>query len=164
MATIIERATPEQIPALLEMIRELASFERLEHEVKATVESLQESMFGPKAVATALLARAGKELAGYAIYFFTFSSFLGRQGLWLEDIYVRPEFRHRGIGRRLMEEVAQVGVEKNCGRFEWVALNWNEKALDIYRRLGAQIMGEWLLLRTNAQGMRRIAFPPSSAW
>src|ERR1051325_9065647 len=143
MPTVIEVATPDQIPGLLELIRELASFERLEHEVIATVESLQESMFGPNAVATALLAREGKELAGYAIYFFTFSSFLGRRGLWLEDIYVRPEFRHRGIGRKLMEAVARVGAETNCGRFEWVALNWNEKALDIYERMGAQIMREW---------------------
>src|ERR1051325_2098562 len=99
MPTVIEVATPDQIPGLLELIRELASFERLEHEVTATVESLQDSMFGPKAVATALLAREGKELAGYAIYFFTFSSFLGRRGLWLEDIYVRPGFCHRGSGR-----------------------------------------------------------------
>src|ERR1044072_2097869 len=114
MATVIERATPEQIPGLLELIRELARFERLEHEVIATIESMHESMFGPEAVVTALLACEGGELAGYAIYFFTFSSFLGRRGLWLEDIYVRPEFRRRGIGRKLMEAVARVGAETNC--------------------------------------------------
>jgi len=147
----------EEVPALLELVRELARFERLEHEVQATVESLREWLFGPGAVAGALLARCNGELAGYALYFFTFSSFIGRPGLWLEDLYVRPAFRQRGIGGALIRAVARIGAERNCGRFEWIALNWNKNALEFYRKLGAQAMEEWVLLRMNAEGLRRVA-------
>jgi GNAT superfamily N-acetyltransferase len=114
-------------------------------------------MFGPRAVAGALLAHDGDHLAGYAIYFFTFSSFVGRRGLWLEDVYVRPALRQKGLGRALIRAVARVGVEHNCGRFEWTALNWNQNALGFYRRMGAQSMDEWILLRLDAEGLKRIA-------
>jgi GNAT superfamily N-acetyltransferase len=153
----IESATPEDVPGLLEMIRELAQFERLEHEVEATEESLSESLFGPKRVAGALLARRGKDWAGYAIYFFTFSSFVGRRGLWLEDLYVRPVFRQQGLGKELMKAVAQIAAEQRCGRFEWTALNWNKNALEFYSRLGAQPMDEWVLLRLREAGLGRLA-------
>ena len=153
----INKITPSEIPALLELIRELARFEKLEHEVTATVDTLHEAFFGPNPVVGALVAQCGSELAGYAIYFFTFSSFVGRQGIWLEDLYVRPAFRQRGLGRALVEAVARVGVERNCGRYEWTALNWNQNALDFYKKLGAQVMNEWALLRMNADAMRRLA-------
>jgi GNAT superfamily N-acetyltransferase len=152
----ISAATLEDLPALLEMIRELARFERLEHEVEATVESLKESFFGSRPVAGGLLARSGEEFAGYAIYFFTFSSFVGRNGIWLEDVYVRPKYREQGLGRRLIEAVARVGVARNCGRFEWTALNWNKTALDFYERLGARALNEWVLLRLNEEGLRKL--------
>jgi GNAT superfamily N-acetyltransferase len=148
---------PAEVPALLELIRELARFEHLEHEVEATVETLQHSLFGPQATAGALLARCDGETAGYAIYFFTFSSFLGRPGIWLEDVYVRPAFRRRGLGCALIQAVARVGAERNCGRYEWTALNWNHVALDFYRRLGARAMDEWVLLRLDPDGLRRLA-------
>jgi GNAT superfamily N-acetyltransferase len=157
MDAVIAPVTPADVPALLELIRELARFEHLEHEVQATVESLNDSLFTPRPVAGALLARCDGQLAGYAIYFFTFSSFVGRAGLWLEDVYVRPEFRRHGLGRGLMEAVARIGAERNCGRFEWTALNWNEKALEFYRRLGARKMDEWVLLRMNSEELRRLA-------
>jgi GNAT superfamily N-acetyltransferase len=157
MEFYIKPASRGEIPSLLELIRELARFERLEHEVEASVESLNEALFGPEAVAGALLARVDGKPAGYAIFFYTFSSFVGRRGLWLEDLYVRPDFRRQGLGRALIGEVARIGVEKNCGRFEWTALNWNTKALDFYRGLGAHVMGEWVLLRANCDGMRRLA-------
>jgi GNAT superfamily N-acetyltransferase len=156
MDAVIAPVTPGELPALLELIHELARFEHLEHEVQATVESLRESLFGPQPVAGALLARCGGELAGYAIYFFTFSSFVGRAGLWLDDVYVRPEFRKRGLGRALIEAAARIGVERNCGRFEWVALTWNERALEFYRALGARMMNEWVLLRMNSAELRRL--------
>jgi GNAT superfamily N-acetyltransferase len=146
-----------EVSALLELIRELARFERLEHEVVATVETLTESLFGERPVAGALLGRMNGKLAGYALYFFTFSSFIGRAGLWLEDLYVKPEFRRQGLGRAMIEAVARVGAERNCGRFEWTALNWNKNALDFYRKLGAQVMDEWVLIRLNAEGLRRVA-------
>ena len=157
MDSAISRVTPADLPALLELIRELARFERLEHEVEATVESLHDSLFGSQPVAAALLARSANVLAGYALYFFTFSSFIGRPGLWLDDVYVRPSFRHRGLGRALIRAVARIGAERNCGRFEWTALNWNKNALEFYRSLGAQAMDDWVLLRLNSEALRRLA-------
>jgi len=163
MAATITPAKPEDIPLLLELIRELARFERLEHEMEATPESLRESIFGPGAVAGALLARQGGEAVGYAVYFFTFSTFVGRRGLWLEDVYVKPAFRHRGIGGSLIQAVARIGVENHCGRFEWTALNWNTTALEVYRKMGARAMNEWVLLRMDAAGLRKAAAPAGGA-
>jgi GNAT superfamily N-acetyltransferase len=139
------------------LIRELARFERLEHEVQATVESLRDSFFGPRPAAGALLARCNAEPVGYAIYFFTFSSFVGRAGLWLDDLYVRPAFRRRGLGCALLQAVVEIGAARDCGRFEWTALNWNRSALDFYQRLGARVMDDWVLLRLDADGLRRVA-------
>ena len=157
MDTTIAPVTPAEVPLLLELIRELARFEKLEHEVETTAELLHQALFGPQPAAGALLARGDGEVAGYAIYFFTFSSFVGRAGLWLEDVYVRPPFRRRGLGRGLIATVARIGAERGCGRFEWTALDWNARALEIYRGLGARVMKEWVLLRLNAAELRRLA-------
>jgi len=146
-----------EVPVLLELIRELARFERLEDELQATFRSLNKSLFGPNRVARALLGRCGGEPAGYAIYFFTFSSFVGRRGIWLEDLYVRPEFRGKGLGRGLLRAVAQVAADHSCGRFEWTALDWNRRALEFYHGLGAAVMDEWVLFRMNSDGLRRFA-------
>jgi GNAT superfamily N-acetyltransferase len=154
MSTIaITPVTKAEVPALLGLIRELASYEKLEGEVVANVGSLENSLFGPRPAAGALLARCDGEIAGYAIYFFTFSSFVGREGIWLEDLYVRPAFRKRGLGRGLIEAVAKVGVERNCHRFEWTALDWNELALIFYEKLGAQRLDNWVLMRTQAKAL-----------
>jgi GNAT superfamily N-acetyltransferase len=157
MEFFINQITRDEVPGLLELIRELARFEKLEHEVEATAESLSDSLFGPKPVAGALIGRVDGEMAGYALYFFTFSSFIGRAGIWLEDLYVRPAFRRQGLGRAMIESVARIGAQRNCGRFEWTALNWNKNALDLYRKLGAQMMEEWVLVRMNSDGLRRVA-------
>jgi GNAT superfamily N-acetyltransferase len=148
--------TRAEVPELLTLIRELAVFEKLEHAVEATSSVLENSLFGPQPAAGALLARCDGKLAGYAIYFFTFSSFIGRAGIWLEDIYVRQEFRKQGLGYNLIQAVARIGVEKNCGRFEWTALDWNVKALDFYDQLGAQKLDEWVLLRMNQEQLRKL--------
>ncbi len=153
----IRAITTAELPELLELVRELARFEKLENAVEATVESFEASFFGAQPVAGGLLARQGDALAGYAIYFFTFSTFVGRQGIWLEDVYVRPRFRQQGLGRALIESVARIGAQRNCGRFEWTALNWNKNALEFYKKLGAQALDEWVLLRLNAEGLRRLA-------
>ena len=208
----IETTTPADVPSLLELILELARFERLEHEVQATVESLHESLFGSTPVAGALVARCGQELAGgvpssadrepsrlaaattapgrsafpstqgcscapragtargpisslmqpwelvgYAIYFFTFSSFVGQLGLWLDDLYVRPAYRRLGLGRALLERVADIGARRGCGRFEWTALRWNANALEFYQKLGARQLDEWVTLRMDAAGIRTLA-------
>jgi len=156
MDITIAPVTRAEVPKLLELVRELARFERLESEVEATEELLNHALFGPQPAAGALFVRCDGELAGYAIYFFTFSSFVGRAGIWLEDVYVRPQFRKLGLGRRLIQAVAQIGVERGCGRFEWLALNWNEGALEFYRGLGARVMDEWILLRVNPAELRRL--------
>jgi GNAT superfamily N-acetyltransferase len=148
---------PEQIPELLNLIRELARFEQLEHEVETTADSLRNSLFGSQAVAGALVAHHSGEMIGYAVYFFTFSTFVGRPGIWLEDLYVRPEFRRQGVGRALIGAVARVGAERNCGRFEWTALNWNEKALNFYQKLGARVMDDWRVFRLTSTGLRKLA-------
>jgi GNAT superfamily N-acetyltransferase len=153
----IRPVVPEDMPGLLELIRELAQFERLEHEVQATEETLRNSFFGPQPAAGAFLARSGEDLAAYAIYFFTFSSFIGRAGIWLDDVYVRPQFRGQRLGRALFRAVARVGLERNCGRFEWTALDWNEKALEFYRKIGAQTMHEWVILRLDMAGLQKLA-------
>jgi GNAT superfamily N-acetyltransferase len=154
MEPVIEPAVSADVPVLLELIRELARFEKLEHEFTATAESLERAFFGPTPVAGALLARMDREAAGYAIYFSTFSSFTGRRGLWLDDLYVRPQFRKRGLGRRLIEEVARIAAAQGCLRFEWLALDWNERALEFYRGLGARSLDEWVLLRINPAEMK----------
>jgi len=157
MDFVINPLTPSDVPVLLDLIRELARFERLEHEVTATAESLGEAIFGPHPSAGALLARLADEPAGYAIFFSTFSSFVGRPGIWLDDVYVRPQFRRKGIGLALIQAVARIGVQRNCGRFEWTALGWNTEALDFYGRLGARVMDEWVLLRLDGTGLGRLA-------
>jgi GNAT superfamily N-acetyltransferase len=151
----INSASETDVPHLLSMIRELAEFERLAHELEATADSLRAALFGERPVAAALLARVDGCAAGYAVYYHTFSTFVGRPGVFLEDLYVRPEFRKRGIGRELLEAVAKIGADLG-GRFEWIALRWNENALGFYRSLGAKVMGEWALLRMNRHEVRNL--------
>jgi len=154
MDITIAHVTPPEIPQLLELIRELARFEKLEAEVEATPELLRRALHDPQPSARALFVHCNGEVAGYAIYYFTFSSFTGRQGIWLEDIYVRPPFRQRGLARRLIAAVARIGYEHDCGRMEWTALKWNEPALALYARLGARVMDEWVLLRCHPAELR----------
>jgi hypothetical protein len=142
----INPATESDVPLLLSMIRELADFERLTRELEVTAESLHKALFGAPAAATALLARREGEAVGYAVYYQTFSTFVGRPG-----IYVRPPFRQHGIGRALLHQVAQVGEQLGGGRFEWITLRWNENAFRFYRSIGAEVMENWALLRMNGQ-------------
>lgn len=147
----INPATEPDVHPLLNMIRELAEFERLAHELEITADSLRAALFGERPVAAALLARVGNEPAGYAVYFQTFSTFVGRPGIFLDDLYVRPPFRKCGIGRALLQRVAKIGTELGGGRFEWIALRWNENAFRFYRSLGAKVMDEWSLLRMSSR-------------
>jgi GNAT superfamily N-acetyltransferase len=153
----ITPVTSADVPELMQLIRELARFEKLEHEFTATPALLRKALFGPRALAGALLARCDGRAVGYAIFFTTFSSFTGRRGLWLDDLYVSPKFRRRGIGQALIKAVAQVAAKRKCGRFEWIALDWNRNALDFYRRLGAKPLEEWVLVRMDNRNLRRLA-------
>jgi len=152
----ISSATESDVPVLLAMIRELAEFECLTHELEVTADSLRAALFGERPVAAALLARVDGFPVGYAVYFQTFSTFVGRPGIFLDDLYVRPEFRKRGIGRALLEVVAEIGMEIGGGRFEWIALRWNENAFRFYRSLGAEVMNDWALLRMNGREVRNL--------
>lgn len=153
----ITAATESDVPALLGMIHELAEFEHLAQEVKITATSLRDALFASNPVAAVLLARVGGVLAGYAVYFRTFSTFVGRPGIFLDDVYVRPAYRTRGVGRALLRRVAQIGVKACCGRFEWIALRWNENALRFYRSVGARQLDEWVMLRMTDERIRRLA-------
>jgi GNAT superfamily N-acetyltransferase len=152
----IRPARESDAGALIEMIRELAEYERLLDAVVATEESLRQSLFGEHPCAAAIIAESDGGPAGFALYFSTFSTFVGRPGLCLEDLYVRPAFRSRGIGRALFRHVAAEAVERNCGRLEWSVLDWNEPAIAFYRRLGAVPMSDWTTFRLDAAALRRI--------
>jgi GNAT superfamily N-acetyltransferase len=154
---VIRNARETDLPDLLAMIRELASFENLEDELEVTAASLNESLFGLHPAAAALIAVAEGRPAGYAIYYHTFSSFVGRPGIFLDDIYVRPAFRRRGIGRALLKRVSDIGLRRHCGRFEWIALRWNEEALRFYEGLGARQLDQWVMLRLDEQGIKTLA-------
>jgi len=148
-------ATRDDVPVLLSLIRELAEFEQLLDQVRADESTLAEELFGSRRVAEALLAEEGGEAVAFAVFFHNFSTFMGRAGLWLEDLYVRPHARRRGIGRALITFVARIAVERKCGRFEWSVLDWNTRAIDFYRSLGAVAMEEWTTQRVTGDALQR---------
>lgn len=150
----VNLATPADVPVILEMICELAEFEQLTPELEVTAAGLQEALFGPVPVARALVARRDGEPAGYAVFYRTFSTFVGRPGIFLDDLYVRPPCRKLGIGRSLLIRVAQIGTELGGGRLEWITLRWNENAFRFYRSIGASVMNEWALLRMKGAEVR----------
>lgn len=144
---LIRSAKESDVPAILSMIRELAEFEKLLHEVTATEDRLRENLFGPKAAAEALMVETAGKAVGFTLFFHNFSTFLGQKGLYIEDIYVRPEHRGRGLGKKIFRALARIAAERNCGRMEWSVLDWNEKAIRFYRQLGAKPMDEWTVQR-----------------
>ena len=154
---LIRSATRADVPALFAMVRELAEYERLTHLCIATEAHLERGLFGPEANVEALVAMNGAEPAGFALYFHTFSTFLGRKGLYLEDLFVRPPHRHRGCGRALLTAVARIAAQRGCGRFEWMALDWNTPAIRFYEELGAKQMQEWRLFRVTGEALDEFA-------
>lgn len=153
----IRPATEEDVPLLLRFIKELAEYENLSHEVSATEEVLKESLFGERRVAEALLAHSGGEPAGFALFFHNFSTFLGRPGIYLEDLYVRPEFRGSGIGRALLVHLAKLAKERGCGRLEWWVLDWNESSIGFYKSLGAVAMDDWTVYRVTGEALEKLS-------
>lgn len=153
----IREAIETDVPTLLGFVRDLARYEKAEHEVEATVEILAGSLFGDTRYAQALIAERGGEPAGFALYFFNFSTWQGRPGLYLEDLYVAPEHRGNGVGEALLRELAGIAVEHRCGRFEWSVLDWNEPAIRFYEKLGAESQSEWVKYRLSGRALELLA-------
>lgn len=153
----IKRATEQHLSLILSFIKELAEYEQLSHEVVATEELLREELFGARPVAEVLIAYDADAPVGFALFFHNLSTFLGRRGLYLEDLYVRPEMRGRGAGRALLSHLAQIARARNCGRLEWAVLDWNEPAIKFYRSLGAVSMDEWTTFRLTGAELERLA-------
>jgi GNAT superfamily N-acetyltransferase len=153
----IEKATDADVPVILLMIRRLAEYERLLDSVTASEEKLREALFGPNPAAEVLIGYADEVPAGLAVFFQNFSTFLSRPGLYLEDLYVLPEWRRHGLGRQLLAHLAAIAVSRNYGRLEWAVLDWNKPAIDFYRKLGAQAMDEWTVFRLTGPALERLA-------
>jgi len=154
---MIRTARVEDVPVILQLIRDLATYERAPKEVTATEEQLVDVLFGDRPAAEVLLAFEGQSPVGFAVFFYNFSTWLGRPGLYLEDLFVKPEKRGKGYGRALLIELAKIARERECGRMEWAVLNWNEPAIKFYRALGAKPMDEWTVFRLTREGIARLA-------
>jgi GNAT superfamily N-acetyltransferase len=153
----IRFATAEDVPVILQLIRDLAEYERAPDEVIATAELLQENLFGARPAAEVLLGEEKGDPVCFALFFHNFSTWMGRRGLYLEDLFVRPEKRGKGYGRALLARLAQIARERECGRMEWAVLDWNEPAIQFYRNLGARPNEDWTIFRLTREGIARLA-------
>ena len=153
----IELARVEDVPLILSFIKELAEYEKLLHEVTATEEILEETLFSDNSNAEVIIAHYDNQPVGFALFFHNFSTFLGKPGIYLEDLYVRPEFRGKGIGKKLLQYLAQQTIERKCGRLEWWVLDWNKPAIDFYRSIGAVAMDEWTVQRVTGDALTQLA-------
>lgn len=163
MAIQLRSAQPGDEPLILRFIRGLAEYEKLAHECIATEADLTRSLFGPRPDAEVILAYAGGEPAGFALFFHNYSTFLARRGLYLEDLFVLPEYRGQGIGLALLRELARIAVERQCGRMEWSVLTWNEPAIGFYEKLGARAMDGWKVYRLTGDSLEKVAASAETA-
>ena len=150
-------AAEHDVPLVLSFIGQLAEYEKLAHEVTATEDSVREALLGECHVAEAILAWLGGRPVGFAVFFHTFSTFVGRPGLYLEDLYVEPEYRKRGVGRAILAHLAKLARDRGCGRFEWAVLDWNEPAIRFYKKLGAAALDDWTVYRLAGGALERLA-------
>ena len=153
----IRSAVATDVPLILGFIRELAEYEKLAHLVVATETDIRDSLFGPRPAAECLIAEFEGKPAGFALFFHNFSTFLGRAGIYLEDLYVRPELRGKGVGRGLLAYLARLALERGCGRFEWAVLDWNEPAIRFYRSIGARMLDDWRINRVTGDALEKLA-------
>jgi GNAT superfamily N-acetyltransferase len=153
----IRLARLDDVPVILQLIRDLATYERAPDEVTATEEQLVDVLFGERPAAEVLLVFEGQSPVGFAVYFYNFSTWLGRPGLYLEDLFVKPDKRGKGYGRALLVELAKIAQDRECGRMEWAVLNWNEPAIKFYRTLGAKPMDEWTVFRLTGAEIAMLA-------
>ncbi len=150
-------ATEADVSLILELIKGLAAYEKLSHEVVADEAALRDTLFGERPAAEVIIAEYRDESAGFALFFHNYSTFLGKRGIYLEDLFVKPAFRGRGIGKALLTYLAGIAVERECGRFEWSVLDWNEPAIRFYESLGGQVMAEWQIFRVTGEALTKLA-------
>ncbi len=150
-------ATERDVPHILTFIKALAEYERMADLVVATEDGLRATLFGPRPYAECVIARWNGEPAGFALFFHNYSTFLGRPGVYLEDLFVKPELRGKGVGRSLLQYLAKVALDRNCGRLEWSVLDWNESAIGFYKSLGAEPLEEWTIFRLKGDALARLA-------
>jgi GNAT superfamily N-acetyltransferase len=153
----IRPASAADAQLVFDFIVELAVYEKAKHEVKTSVAELADTLFGPAAKARALICSIDGQPVGYAVYFYTFSTWLGKNGIWLEDVYVSPPARGKGAGKALLKHMAQIAVKENCGRFEWSVLDWNTPSIEFYKSLGAKCMEEWNIYRVTGDALAKLA-------
>ncbi len=153
----IRAATPADVPTVFQLILALAEYEQLTHEVTGSPAELEQALFGERTYAEAVLAECDDQAVGFALFFYNFSTFLTKPGLYLEDLFVLPEFRRRGIGEALLRYLAQRAIAQNCGRFEWSVLDWNEPAIAFYKRMGADILPDWRTCRVVGDSLMKLA-------
>jgi GNAT superfamily N-acetyltransferase len=149
--------TRDEVHLVAGFIRELAEYERLSHECLITEESLRDSLFCERPHAESLLAFLDGNAIGFCLYFFNYSTFLGKPGLYLEDLYVQPEYRNKGFGKQILSRLATIALERGCGRFEWAVLDWNEPSIAFYRKIGAQPMNDWTVQRLTGQALEDLS-------
>ena len=153
----LRRAEKKDVPIILDFIKALAEYEKLSDMVVATEDLLSETLFGERKVAEVILGYEGEKPAAFALFFHNYSTFLGKPGIYLEDLFVKPEFRRKGYGKILLSELARITVERNCGRLEWSVLDWNTPAIDFYKSLGAVSMEEWTTFRLTGESLIQVA-------
>ena len=154
---MIRPAVPADVPTIAHLIRALAEYEKLSHEVVLDEQSLHEHLFGERPYAEVLLAQEAAEVVGFALFFHNYSTFVGKPGIYLEDLFIQPAHRDQGYGKALLIELAKIAVDRGCGRLEWSALDWNEPAIGFYRRLGARAMDEWTTFRLTGTALESLA-------
>lgn len=154
---LIRSAIPTDVPTIIALIRALAEYEKLSHEVVLDEANFHEHLFGPRPFAEVLIAEDDARTVGFALFFHNYSTFLGRPGIYLEDLFVLPEFRGRGIGKALLSRLAQLACERACGRLEWAVLDWNEPSIRFYESLGAVAKREWIIYRTTGDALKKLA-------
>ncbi len=154
---VIRSATRSDCGLVLELIRELADYEKLAHQVVATEATIEQELFGPNSAAEVIIGDVKHQPVGFALFFQNFSTFLGKRGIYLEDLFVRPEYRGQGYGKSLLSCLANIAIDRGCGRLEWAVLDWNKPAIDFYNSLGAESMDQWIINRLTGDKLKQLA-------
>jgi GNAT superfamily N-acetyltransferase len=161
LSFVIRPAIEDDADAIFELIEALAAYERLSHQVRGNPETLKAHLFGDRPYAEAIVAEVGTHLVGFALFFYNYSTFLTKPGIYLEDLFVLPEYRSRGIGKSLISYLAQTAIARGCGRLEWSVLDWNEPAIAFYQHLGADLLPDWRICRVTGQSLQELSLSNS---